>query len=145
MKKILFYIIYWLLSLTWGAIMTIIGTIGALALLITKHNPKTLGPNVYFEVGKGWGGMSLGPFFFCGKDSPLSTKYHEAGHGLQNILYGPLMPFIVCIPSAVRYHYRNWLYKHNPKKYFNLPDYDSIWFEGQATKWGTKMYEKKED
>lgn len=145
MKKILFYIGYWLLSLTWGIIMTAIGAVIALALLITGHKPKTLGPNVYFEVGEHWGGMELGSFFLCDKTCSMHIKYHEAGHGLQNILYGPAMPFIVCIPSAIRYHYRNWLEKHNPEKYATLPDYDAIWFEGQATEWGTKMYEKKED
>ena len=47
MKKILFYIIYWLLSLTWGIIMTAIGAMIALIMILTGHKPKRLGPNVY--------------------------------------------------------------------------------------------------
>ena len=60
--------------------------------------------------------------------------YHESGHGIQNLLFGPLMPFVVSIPSAIRYWYREYLMKVKKIKCWNLPDYDSIWFEGTATK-----------
>ena len=40
----------------------------------------------------------------------------------------------ISIASAIRYHYRNWIKKHKPT--INLPPYDSIWFEGEATKIG---------
>lgn len=205
MKKTLSYIGYWILQCTWGLPMTLIGAIVALVLLITGHKPKTLGPNVYFEVGKNWGGLELGGFFICGKDSPERTKFHEAGHGLQNIIWGPLFPFVIAIPSALRYWVRKmptpvkkvlfnlgyllisfilltgiilltgpvfhlhitthifeglrlycalssiWLALFEIPKYLKpdaYVDYDAIWFEGQATKWGTKIYnkeEKKED
>lgn len=46
------------------------------------------------------------------------------------------MPFVICIPSATRYWYREYLWKTDKAKYKTLPDYDEIWFEGQATKWG---------
>lgn len=201
MKKFLSYFVYWLIQCTWGIIMTAIGAVVALCLLVSGHKPKTLGPAIYFEFGEGWGGLSLGGFFFCSKDSSMSTKYHECGHGLQNLVLGPFMPFAVCIPSAARY----WLYcLDNPVKralfvagimvaailltasgacifamiggfkaiviafevirlYFlslviwlnafqlpqfyndNYPDYDKIWFESQATRWGAKIYGKKED
>lgn len=201
MKKILSYVVYWLLQCTWGIVMTFIGAVVALILLISGHKPKTLGPAVYFEIGAGWGGLSLGGFFFCGQDSLMSTKYHECGHGIQNIIWGPLMPLAVIIPSAARY----WLYNFKTpltraayvaclmiaavllttagacifaviggfklivilfeliRLYFlslviwlnvfqlpqfyngNRPDYDEVWFEKQASDWGKKMYEKKED
>lgn len=199
-KKILSYTVYWLIQCTWGIVMTLIGVIAAFALLITGHKPKTLGPNVYFEVGENWGGINFGPFFLCSKDSSISTKYHESGHGLQNLIWGPLMPFVISIPSAVRYWLRE-MPTRLKKSIFNLiflvaslilttglacitglifhwhwvtigieilriyftlisiwltlfeiprynqgyVPYDSIWFEGQATTWGTKIYEKKED
>ena len=44
------------------------------------------------------------------------------------------MPFVICIPSAARYWYREYLWHFNKEKYRKLPPYDSIWFEGQATK-----------
>lgn len=200
-KKFLSYTVFWLIQCTWGIIMTLIGAIAALGLILTGHKPKTMGPTVYFEVGENWGGIELGAFFICSKNESPVTKYHECGHGIQNMIWGPLMPFVICIPSATRY----WLFRlDNPIKralfvagimvaaillttsgacifamiggfkaiviafevirlYFlslviwlnvfqlpqfyknNYPDYDKVWFEGQATEWGTKIYGKKED
>ena len=201
MKKTLSYIVYWLIQCTWGLPMTLIGAIAALVLLITGHNPKTIGPNVYFQFGNGWGGIELGGFFLCSKTCDMHTKYHESGHALQNLIWGPLMPFVICIPSAARYWLREMPTRHK-KSLFNLffllaalvlttglacitgpllhikwltiffellrmyflcvsiwltvweiPKYDcgcyvdsdSIWFEGQATEWGTKVYEEKKE
>lgn len=200
MKKFLSYFIYWLIQCTWGLPLTLVGAITALILLITGHKPKLLGPTVYFEVGENWGGLELGGFFLCCRNASPHTKYHECGHGIQNMIWGPLMPFVICIPSAVRY----WLRKmptRLKKSLFNLffllgalvittllacitgpllhwhwvtigieilrlyftiisiwltlieipkynkgyVEYDSIWFESQATKLGTKIYKKKED
>ena len=98
---------YWIVSLTWGSIMTLLGAVIALALLLTGHRPGRLGPNVYFDVGCGWGGMEYGAFFFVERNAARETILHEAGHGIQNLLLGPLMPFVVCIPSALRYWMRN--------------------------------------
>jgi hypothetical protein len=72
----------------------------------------------------------------CDENAGEHTMAHECGHGLQNCIWGPLFPFVIAIPSAVRYWYREFLHKHNKAKYVLLPDYDAIWFEGQATKWG---------
>lgn len=140
MKRFLSYLGFWLISLTWGCIMTTIGLVVAFFLLITGHRPHLMGPNVYFEVGNGWGGFECGGFFVVAKNSSILTKWHECGHGLQNLIWGPLMPFVVSIPSAIRYWYRKYLIRFKKVKYYDLPDYDSIWFEGQATKWGTKVY-----
>ena len=191
--------LYWLVSLTWGGVMTLLGALIALALLITGHKPRRLGPNVYFETGRGWGGMEYGAFFFTAKDASNATRLHEAGHGIQNLFLGPLMPFVVCIPSAVRYWMRHartlngkkafsgslcallgalgaglivlsafsgavggyfalllvgaalavyalipavWLFAVEIPKYKNgaYVPYDSIWFEGSATRLGQKYY-----
>ena len=204
MKKILSYTVFWLLQCTWGFIMTFIGAIVSLVLIIAGHKPKHIGPNVYFEIGENWGGFEMGPFFLCDKGSGDYTKFHECGHGIQNIILGPLFPFLVTIPSATRYWLRTmpthikkvifaicyliatvalttllaWIMTFTGIKalviiaevlrlYFLLVviwmelieipryerneyvPYDSIWFEGQATKWGTNIYkncvEKKED
>lgn len=107
MKKFL----YWLLSCTWGIIMTAIGAVIALGLLITGHKPKVFHYNVYFAFGTGWGGVNFGGFFFVAKGSDnLSMKQHEAGHGLQNIMLGVFMPFVVGIPSAIRCFIRGYNY-----------------------------------
>lgn len=133
-------ILFWILSLTWGLPMTLVGIVCALALLITGHKPKRFHYFIYLEVGEGWGGFEAGCFFFCSKNSSLHLKQHEAGHGIQNIILGPLMPFIVSIPSAVRYWYREIVVRTGRKKYSDLPPYDSIWFEGWATSLGEKYY-----
>lgn len=107
-KKVMFYV----LSCTWGIILTIMGAVVALALLITGHKPHKFYNSVYFRVGDNWGGFEMGPFFIIDKQGDLPTKQHEAGHGIQNIVLGPLMPFVVSIPSATRW----WLFWFNTQK-----------------------------
>lgn len=126
--------IFYILSFTWGLPLTIVGGLVALVLLITGHKPKCFGWCLYFEVGEGWGGFEMGPIFLCSKTCSEHTKIHEFGHGIQNCYFGPLMIFVVCIPSAIRYWIREW----KKSKGIELPPYDSIWFEGQATELGKK-------
>lgn len=133
-------ILFWLLSLTWGIIMTGVGIIVAIIMLITFHQPKRFHYFIYFEFGKFWGGVNFGPIFIVSKESTISTLQHEAGHGIQNIILGPLFPFLIAIPSAIRYWYREIIYKVNKEKYQKLPAYDAIWFESWATKIGTSKY-----
>lgn len=103
-SKPLFYI----LSVTWGCIMTTIGAIVALVLLILGYRPKKWNYCYYFEVGENWGGIELGMFFITDKSSSIRTKNHEHGHGIQNCYLGVFMPFVVCIPSAARYWLREF-------------------------------------
>ena len=103
-SKPLFYI----LSVTWGCIMTTIGAIVALVLLILGYRPKKWNYCYYFEVGENWGGIELGMFFITDKSSSIRTKNHEHGHGIQNCYLGVSMPFVVCIPSAARYWLREF-------------------------------------
>ena len=103
-SKPLFYV----LSVTWGCIMTTIGAIVALVLLILGYRPKKWNYCYYFEVGENWGGIELGMFFITDKSSSIRTKNHEHGHGIQNCYLGVFMPFVVCIPSAARYWLREF-------------------------------------
>ncbi len=138
--KTLKAILFWLLSWTWGLPMTLVGAVCALALLVTGHKPHRFHYFVYFEVGKDWGGFEAGCFFFCNNSASLSIKRHECGHGIQNIIFGPLMPFVVSIPSAIRYWYREIVVRTGRKRYSDLKPYDSVWFEGWATSLGNKYY-----
>ena len=36
------------------------------------------------------------------------------------------MPFVVCIPSAIRYWYREFIWYFNREKFNKLPEYDAI-------------------
>ena len=90
----------------------------------------------YLNVGKSWGGVELGMFFLTDSHDSNATKWHEHGHSVQNCFWGPLMPFVICIPSAIRYWYREFKYD---RKGLRAPTaYDSIWFEGDATRTGRK-------
>lgn len=123
---------YYVLSFTWGFPMTIIGLLVATLLMIAGYRPKRFGWSWYFEVGRHWGGLNLGLIFFCGKYASNVTKAHEYGHSFQNCKFGLTMP-ILTLTSAARYWYytiaEDWLGK-------KLPDYDSWWFEKQATETG---------
>ena len=99
-------ILYWFVSLTWGLLMSTYGLLCAFALLISGHKPKIFHYSVYFEAGSGWGGFEAGCFFIVNKNPSLSLKQHEHGHGIQNLMLGPLFPFLVGIPSALRYWLR---------------------------------------
>ena len=153
-KKVLFSIMFWVVSLTWGIIMTSIGLIatGSLNLvkLIAKLFKKDLkikthtnGCSLITEVGGNWGGVELGAVALCGNYSKSSpswfdhTRKHEFGHAVQHLIFGPLFIFIVAIPSATRYWYQRIM--QGKGKHFASDWYDSIWFEGGATRWGTKV------
>lgn len=199
MKKFLDYFLFWFLSLTWGIVMSSIGLIVSLALLITGHRPKKFGFSFYFEVGENWGGLELGCIFIVNKNPSEDLLYHESGHTIQNTYLGPLFPFLIGIPSAIRYWLREkktlekkysfalmvclipeavsvdilitvgflqiynilnltlfifgvflfiysgcvsiWLIdKEVPQYKDNYPDYDAIWFEGNATKTGKRFF-----
>lgn len=193
MKKFKTFLFYFL-SYTWGIIMTLIGSVAMLALLIAGHKVEKFNGRYFIRVGKSWGGVELGCFFLTDSSPTLHIKQHESGHGIQNIILGPLMPFVVCIPSAIRYwimemkDYRSkwsfvlalmsiciavsvvllsigivcnvlactiiggilggytillliWLLPFELPKYKNGdPDYDSIHFEGGATRIGEALF-----
>lgn len=121
------------LSWTWGLPMTIIGKLAELILTALGHKSEKFGYAKYFVIGEGWGGVSLGKIFIVSKDCGEDIKKHEYGHTVQNCIFGFLMPFIVCIPSAIRCLWFKCYYR---KGLTPPTDYDSIWFEKQATMMG---------
>ena len=130
--------LFYFLSFTWGLPMNIGGLLVACAMLLTGHKPHRWGPCFYFNAGKNWGGASYGIFFLTDRDDDLRIKNHEMGHAFQNCYLGFLMPFIVGLPSMSRYWTRRLQTRagHPPKK-----DYDSIWFEGSATRIGYRYWD----
>lgn len=132
LKKWMFYF----LSFTWGIPMTTIGCLASLVLLIAGRKPKRNQYGWYFEIGTGWGGCELGCMCIVNKNPSQHTLNHEFGHAIQNCYFGPFMIFI-SLASAARYWYREYLTRIKKIPYASLPAYDSIWFEGSATKIGT--------
>lgn len=137
MNKTAFYI----LSFTWGSPLTLIGCLVAGVLMCLGYRPKKFGYSYYFEIGTDWGGLEMGVFFLTEKFPTKGMCAHEFGHGVQNCLYGFFMIPLICIPSAIRYWYREIIWHISKQKYCHLPDYYSIWFEHQATQWGVKNLE----
>ena len=110
MKKLKTFVFY-LLSFTNGLLMSSIGMVVSIVLILTGNKPKFFHNRIYFEVGYNWGGVNLGFVFLVNKYSLEETKQHECGHGIQNMVLGVLMPFVVSIPSAVRY----WIFEFAEK------------------------------
>lgn len=130
-----------MLSWTWGFLMSCIGLLAVLVIKLvgaftkTEYKLKKHGYCYYLSVGKGWGGVNLGYFFITDARASDSTKWHEHGHAVQNCYLGLLMPFVVGIPSFIRYQKFN---ANIRKGIPNKEDYDAIWFEGDATATGLK-------
>ena len=116
--------------------MTLIGCLVASALIVAGKKPIKYGWCWYFEIGSGWGGVNLGPIFIVSRGASKTMKNHETGHGIQNIKYGVLMPFLVAIPSAIRYWYRE--IRRRIGKPCTTGYYD-IWFEAEASKLGEQF------
>ena len=125
---------FYIRSFTWGLPVNVGGAVCALAMLATGHKPDRFGQCLHFTIGEKWGGGSLGVFLFTCRNASRRLLEHEHGHSIQNCFYGPLMPFLVNLPSSSRYWYRRAIQKIHPEK--KLPPYDSIWFEAEATKLG---------
>ena len=125
----MFYVIQW----TWGLLENIIG----LAVYLFFHK------QTHFKVDKaiatllpikGKGNFSLGMFIFIEENQRDITIAHEVGHCYQNCYYGIFKPFIVSIPSVIRF----WVFKGNVMTWDR---YNKVWFEGQATKIGKKLFQ----
>lgn len=130
----------WIASFTWGVAMTLAGCLVAAAMIVTGHRPHRFHYFIYFEVVENWGNLGRRCFFVVNKNPTNKIKQHESGHGIQNIIFGLFTLFIINIPSCIRYWYREWLFCSGKKKSCELSDYDSVWFEGQATRLGMKYF-----
>lgn len=128
--------LYHILSWTWGLPLNLVGHIVAFVLLRMKYKPQKWGGCHYFVVGENWGGFSLGSIIVVDKSYDEYALNHEFGHSIQNCYYGFLCPFLVSIPSCVRYWYQRIVVSFGIKEESELPDYYSIWFEKQANELG---------
>lgn len=93
-----------------------------------------------------FGGVSLGLFYMVHYKyfSDTSLHSHEIGHTIQNVRWGPLFPLVIGLPSIIRAAFFTKLKERHFKKHGEKLDYESIWFEGNATKLGNKYISVKE-
>lgn len=128
--------LFWLLSLTWGLIMTLIGFLFYLINLLTLStiNVKMFKSRIVVRSKIMQGGVSMGLFVFLDTRANDSVLYHEMGHSVQNIVWGVLFLPVIGIPSFVRAALWNkFLSKRKGANYY------SIWFERQATEFGERL------
>jgi len=138
-------VLFWILSCTWGGIATLAGAVMALICLKDGLEPKYFHGHIYFENVRERGSNNLGPFFFLGEDAEYYTPYHEAGHGLQNIVMGPFYVVVVGISSEIWYQKFIREYADELASGTWDPDerrraYDRNPIERWATSWGAKAY-----
>lgn len=115
--------------------MTLLGLLTGCVLLLCGNRFRIWNGCLCFTIGKRWGGLSLGFVMLLSEAANEDTMMHELGHAIQNCKYGFLMPFLVGIPSVIRYWYRKLRTLFGLK---NKTPYISIWFEGEATILGHK-------
>jgi hypothetical protein len=104
-----------------------------LGFILTKiydvdYSETYKGIDVY--TGKFSGGISLGLYIIMDDDASENTKKHEWGHTRQSLRWGWLYLPIVGLTSIV------WCTLHQYNKTLNKKDYDSIWPENMANKYG---------
>lgn len=143
-------VLFYILSLTWGILFTLVGLFTLLYVYIFRREHYDIklvaGRVALISKDNQFGGISLGIVYINAKYNSRRVHLHELGHTIQNMYFGPLFLFLVAIPSATRYWYR----RLKVKKYGygilkTMPSYDDIWFEGQATKLGYKNFTKEVD
>lgn len=126
---------YYLIQLTWGLPLTALGMLSYFLLVgifgCYSYRYRNM---ICIVIPWNFGGVNLGMFAIHGEKN-YSVVSHEYGHSIQNLWWGWLMPFIIALPSAVRYWYREIRYAINKPP---TTKYDDIWFEGQATALGKK-------
>lgn len=130
---------FYLLSFTWGLLWTMIGLLTTLVIVIvfrkevlfTKHQGRL---RIHFTE-RNFGGVSMGVVIITsGGFISSGLVRHELGHTIQSAWFGPLFIPLIAIPSGIRYQYRM-----RTKKSLKTA-YDDIWFEGQATRLGSKYF-----
>lgn len=142
-KTVLNKPVFFLLSFTWGIVMTLIGLAAAGVMLLLGYRPYR---NVYgwaFEIpGTNFGGIDLGFICIVSENPGEYLLNHEFGHSVQNCFWGPLFPFVIAIPSMARYWYREFKQRSGKG---NKTGYYDIWFEGNASNWGYTYFNHKKE
>lgn len=140
-------VLYYILNLTWGLPLTLLGYILTLIMLpgtleIKKYNYIY---GVQLMVGRfdecSWG-FEMGTCFFTslGGYKYTDLKAHEFGHTCQNAILGPFQLFLVTIPSIIRFWWRRYLTKKGKTLKTN---YDEIWFERSASDIGQTIRDNR--
>lgn len=130
---------FYLLSFTWGLLWTVIGLLTALFIVIVyRKEVLVVGHQGRLRIHftkRNFGGASIGVIIIT-SGKPINPRLvnHELGHTIQSARFGLLFIPLIAIPSGIRYQYRMRTKKSLKTKY------DDIWFEGQATRLGSRYF-----
>lgn len=84
-----------------------------------------------------WSAISLGNYILTSRELSTETLFHERGHQVQSVFFGPLYLILVGIPSMLRAIIKTILRKDNHWYHSGYP-------ENWADKLGRQLhYEKK--
>lgn len=137
---------FYLLSFTWGLPWTLIGLLifGVMWIFFSEQMKiRFIDGRISVTMTESrFGGVSLGIVYIVDRSNSRHLHLHELGHTIQSMYWGPLFIFVIAIPSFIRYHWRLYIKKTDIQMYRQLPHYDAIWFEGQATALGEKHFAK---
>lgn len=117
--SILQTVIFWVLQLTWGIGLTLVGGIIAVILMIFGVKPHILKGCIYFEIGKDWDGIGLGAIFISAKGSSEEHKRYLVGHCLLNAIFGVFTILLVTIPYLMSLSLRKFK-TYDKKRLFGL-------------------------
>lgn len=133
-------VLYYLLNLTWGLLLNVVGFI--LMIILIPWTKIRFWHGTFFVEFKSWdfgAGFTIGMFIFTCELPGNSLLDHEFGHTVQNAILGPLTLLLVSIPSMIRF----WWIDIRERKGKPVPEYDKIWFEGNATYIGGNLRKKR--
>jgi len=145
----LWYVIYFILQCTWGALQTLVGLIFFLVNIKKPHNFYKGCINTKWNL---YGGISLGLFIFTPNENckeleqitegsheklcegASKIRVHEYGHTYQSLILGPfyIIPGIISICWANMKRYRRLREK------YGVP-YSFCWVESWADRLGEKV------
>lgn len=129
--------LYYLVHLTWGLPVNLIGGLGYLLLYKSGRHERFCNAYITHIKKENFGGVSLGFFIFMaegkGDNWTYNTRIHEYGHTFQCMLLGPLYWFVIGIPSFI---WCNFLASYRKKKKLS---YYTFYPEKWANAWGQKF------
>ncbi|HHU84818.1 MAG TPA: hypothetical protein GXZ23_06595 [Clostridiales bacterium] len=141
-------VLFYLVQLTWGLPVNIIGFLVFLVCKLRKcPTEKYCNSFITYVKKKNFGGLSMGLFIFIRDEKEKKvwlhdTKIHEYGHTIQALVLGVFYWIIVGIPSAIWCNLFAGYRKKNNVSYYKL--YCESWANNWGQKWsGEKQIETR--
>lgn len=138
--KVIKYLVYISLQLTWGILQSFIGFVLFMWTIKSAHSFYHGSIRTHWHMNSG---ISLGLFIFVSTDNAghvsMEMSQHEYGHTVQSLILGPLYLIIIGLPSIIWYHFFEDIRRRN-----NI-SYSAFIIERWADEWGvlaTKWIEK---